>query len=1509
METSYQNKPGSRIVSSFVALGLLISSVSPFTPPEAQAKLAVTDPPGGSPAATSSPPQSPPLTPTVQPQPTVAFASNDPFAATTPAAETLSATSTLVAQPGANATPAPTATFVPTPLEVPITALAICPSTIAFGKTIQCSIDIAGEVDAYTFIGAAGDKVLIRGAGTSGSLTAAQAVLRPDGTTLCEFTNAHELTCLLDVSGTHTIQLKDYGGTGIGGYNLHLQRLNNPVGCVPISFGVLVSGFISLATEADCLTFNGTANDRVRAGVVKTSDIGTTLDYSIFNHDGTKLCENNTSVSNEIRCLLDVGGIRTILIRDALGPGIGTYNLQLQRLNNPVGCSTLTFGLTILGSINSAAETDCFRFSGAVNDRVRLRVFNISGTLEYYPAQEILRPDGTTLCGPNTGGEQTCLLDVNGTYTILVNDFHGTGVGNYRLYLQRLNKPTGCIPISFDMSPVSGSIAYAAEMDCFTFKGAINNWARVRVVTLGTWEVSQEVLNPDGTTRCGPTLATYNSDQICLLDLNDTYTVLTKAWNGSSTGTYTIEIGNGWYVGRLTSAQNPSAFGLIDIKTSSDFSRVAKIQSNPSCLGHGPHPFVYEPGLTLPIAEGRFFARNIPLNVPTDPSHTHSMDIDGVFFDTNGDEKSDQGYGGFIFHSGTNICVMQWGATSIGPDSDADGWSDMAEQALGSSTTITSLTPENAAVPTTPTGLSVCGDFKDNDGDGATDTSDSGCPPLPGVALHVQILAPERASPGQTITYVIEYANNGSVDAGEVLLFNSLNPSVRFISASTKGFYNPALHTVEWDLGPVPARTIGSISFQVELNWGLPLDTVINNSVVATDIGVPPSSNIVQDVSALSGLYVNGIGQCGDAWKGKSPEFARNRNKLWVKVYDTCLPWGPDWLELGNDADHVRKAFRDEATGTNGLTDSRITNGSYTTCQAYSGGTATVMRAIISHNLQCGQLVLISPFWDQATFIEDLDTIRRKGVTDIIIWQSEDDKVWTPALPKQIKIPDGHPLRSEPGIRVQDRDTKHGWNRGVRHEQWIQCFNETYNKTNGADKENCDPKNLPESSKPTNVLIARDPNAKHVDREIAQPGETLNFIVEFENEGEGIAYGVYITDTLETDIDVSTLVLPPNEGGAYDPATRTITWYVGEVKSKGKGEYHFSANVRADAPCGAEVTNSATVYFPSVPETTPTNGVAVRVVGPGCDGDSDTILDMQDSCPAVASPPDADGDGQDGEDPIDRIDNDGDGLVDEDYEVGQEDADNDARGDPCDEDDDNDGMIDAFEVFFSICLNPFANDAGADPDRDRKTNYQEYLKNTDPCPLPPPGLLFPHSLRLPQTLRPLFDWAKVNRATSYTLQISTNPTFTALVLNINVTPSAYVVTVDLPRNALLYWRVRANNSNGPGEWSRVRHFNSPNPPGAPTLVAPAHNVIVPGHQPTLDWNDVNPPATYYEVQISTDGNFTTLLGRGQGGRTNLSQYAPETALASNTPYFWRVRAVNGDGQFSQWSAVRSFKTP
>jgi uncharacterized repeat protein (TIGR01451 family) len=134
---------------------------------------------------------------------------------------------------------------------------------------------------------------------------------------------------------------------------------------------------------------------------------------------------------------------------------------------------------------------------------------------------------------------------------------------------------------------------------------------------------------------------------------------------------------------------------------------------------------------------------------------------------------------------------------------------------------------------------------------------------------------------------------------------------------------------------------------------------------------------------------------------------------------------------------------------------------------------------------------------------------------------------------------------------------------------------------------------------PTTVRAARDPNAKHGVAGDVLPGQRLDYTVEFENEGSGTAYGVYIVDRLSEQVDDATLTV--TGPGEYVPATREIFWTVGELAPKGeagsKGTVGLSVELKDGLPGGTVVSNQAVVYFPSVPEETPTNTV-VNVVQP-----------------------------------------------------------------------------------------------------------------------------------------------------------------------------------------------------------------------------------------------------------------------------------------------------------------------
>jgi len=128
----------------------------------------------------------------------------------------------------------------------------------------------------------------------------------------------------------------------------------------------------------------------------------------------------------------------------------------------------------------------------------------------------------------------------------------------------------------------------------------------------------------------------------------------------------------------------------------------------------------------------------------------------------------------------------------------------------------------------------------------------------------------------------------------------------------------------------------------------------------------------------------------------------------------------------------------------------------------------------------------------------------------------------------------------------------------------------------------------------TSVFTPKDPNAKYGPAGDLLPGEVVSYTVAYENVGEGEAYGVYVEDRLSEQFDESTLLI--GGGGLYLPVDRTIVWEIGELGPGGSptasGSVTFTAQLSPGLPGGTGIINQAVVYFPTVPEETPTNQVA-----------------------------------------------------------------------------------------------------------------------------------------------------------------------------------------------------------------------------------------------------------------------------------------------------------------------------
>jgi uncharacterized repeat protein (TIGR02543 family) len=198
--------------------------------------------------------------------------------------------------------------------------------------------------------------------------------------------------------------------------------------------------------------------------------------------------------------------------------------------------------------------------------------------------------------------------------------------------------------------------------------------------------------------------------------------------------------------------------------------------------------------------------------------------------------------------------------------------------------------------------------------------------------------------------------------------------------------------------------------------------------------------------------------------------------------------------------------------------------------------------------------------------------------------------------------------------------------------------------------------------------------------------------------------------------------------------------------------------------------------------------------------------------------------------------------------------------------------------------------------------------NFSPAPvLPPDGAILYNN-------RPTFDWPDVPSAIGYQVQVSKNTAFIPLVVNSSprgATNSTYTPASNLPANFTLYWRYRAKLSIfSYSPWSHVYMLETANPPSIPTLSAPFNNALIATTTPLLNWNNSTLPAetTFdkYEVEISSNNTFTAIVTTANVfGITNSEVMSP--ALLNGATYYWRVRSLNTNGDFSGWSLVRSVR--
>ena len=462
-------------------------------------------------------------------------------------------------------------------------------TNLPFGVVVTGSISSAGGVNVYTLNGNLDEfvnfTIVASGISPKFQLYAPSGILIASASNgYCSGGTLEMNSTILPTTGSFVLDVSDCSNTNTGSYSLYAQSTNQPVGAQNLPFAQVQSGTLTSSAQTNTYTFSANTNDVLDFTMVTTSG-GISPKIRVYEPDGALLsaanngyCSGGTLELNSVT--IPQAGIYTVLFADCSDTNTGNYVIYTQRINNPFGAENLPFAQVTTGAISSAAQSNTYTFSANQDDVFDLTTVTTSGGVS--PKIRIYDANGTLLtqawdgyCSGSTLEMNTVTLPFTGTYTLLFGDCADTNTGNYNIYMQRTNNPSGAqnLPLA---QVTSGALSSAAQSNTYSFSANQNDVFDFTTVT----------------TSGGI------SPKIRIYDANGT--LLTQAWNGYCsgstlemntvifpfTGTYTLLFGDcadtntGNYDIYMQRTDNPSAPVALSFGATKTGSIASQAQSN-----------------------------------------------------------------------------------------------------------------------------------------------------------------------------------------------------------------------------------------------------------------------------------------------------------------------------------------------------------------------------------------------------------------------------------------------------------------------------------------------------------------------------------------------------------------------------------------------------------------------------------------------------------------------------------------------------------------------------------------------------------------------------------------------------------------------------------------------------------------------------------------------------------------------------------------------------------------
>jgi FlgD Ig-like domain len=419
------------------------------------------------------------------------------------------------------------------------------------------SMSAVGDLDAYTFTGATGDRIIIDAVATGGAgFNTLIALYPPAGAVNATYTTGDRLEYLLTSPGTWTILIEDNGNDTSGSYDLSLLNVTSGphTSGSDADGGVLVSntiqnGQFNQGVDLDAYTFSGTAGQRVILTALAVGGGLNNTNLTLYPPGGG-VYETTTSSGDVIDWQLVQTGTYTVVVEDYGDDNAGAYTLSYLNLTagpltdgaDPDG-GAIASAEVKTGSMSGVGDLDAYTFSGTFGQRVLVDVVATGGA-SYNSSFALYPPNGGPAATYTTGDRLELQLGATGTWTLLVYDNGFDNPGNYELSL--LNVTGGPITSGGDADGgailsnqiKTGQFNQGVDFDAYTFSGAAGQRVVFTAVATGASNNTNMTLYPPGgLTNEGTTSA----DQMEVrLQRSGTYTLVLEDYGDSHTGAYTI---------------------------------------------------------------------------------------------------------------------------------------------------------------------------------------------------------------------------------------------------------------------------------------------------------------------------------------------------------------------------------------------------------------------------------------------------------------------------------------------------------------------------------------------------------------------------------------------------------------------------------------------------------------------------------------------------------------------------------------------------------------------------------------------------------------------------------------------------------------------------------------------------------------------------------------------------------------------------------------------------------